>query len=143
MIFVPLSSIATAGIEKEQTGSASVAVQHDAQFWGLCWSAAIATCLSVRERIHSARIVELASWSNQNLVERFHDLSIGLAGRGADFFTAKMQALAVMDNIVRREAYMMSFNDCFLLLGVCLLVAGLAIFGCKKVDISASSAPSH
>lgn len=143
LIFVPLTSIATFGIEKEQTGSASALFNMIRNFGGSLGTSTLATLLSVGERIHSSRIIEFVSWSNLNLVQHFQELSVGLAAQGSDSFTAHVQALALVDSTVRREAYVMAFNDCFLLMAVFLLVTGLAVFGCKKIDISQPSAVSH
>jgi DHA2 family multidrug resistance protein len=54
-------------------------------------------------------------------------------GRGIDLETAKQQAIATLDNIVRREAFVMAFNDCFYFIGLALLLSGLAIIFFKKV----------
>lgn len=47
--------------------------------------------------------------------------------------TAQNQAIKAIDNIGRREAFVMVFNDCFYFIGLALLLSGLAIFFFKKV----------
>ena len=36
---------------------------------------------------------------------------------------------------MRRESYLMSFSECFLMLGWVMLVAGLAVFFLKRVHV--------
>jgi len=47
--------------------------------------------------------------------------------------TAHNQAIATLANIVRREAYVMAFNDCFYFIGMALLLSGIAILFLQKV----------
>ena len=41
---------------------------------------------------------------------------------------AHMQALAELSNLVRREAYVMAYSDCFFVLGIALLLCTLLLF---------------
>lgn len=50
-----------------------------------------------------------------------------------DLETAQNQAIAAIDKIVRREAFVMAFNDCFYFIGIALLLSGIAILFIKKV----------
>jgi DHA2 family multidrug resistance protein len=52
--------------------------------------------------------------------------------RGYDLTTATQQAYAQIKNIVRREAYVMAFDDAFLVVGVSLLVATTLVWFCRK-----------
>ncbi|WP_375506611.1 hypothetical protein [uncultured Nostoc sp.] len=51
------------------------------------------------------------------------------------------QAVEQIANIVRREAYIMAYNDCFYVIGFALLLTGLALLFCKKVK--ATNAAAH
>ncbi len=59
--------------------------------------------------------------------------------RGADLSTAQNQAIASISNIVRREAFVMAFNDCFYFIGIALLLSGIAILFFKKVKASGNA----
>ncbi|MCC5665580.1 hypothetical protein LC653_17035 [Nostoc sp. CHAB 5784] len=48
-------------------------------------------------------------------------------------------AYASISNIVRREAFVMAFNDCFYLIGIALLLSGLAVLFFKKVKATGSA----
>jgi MFS transporter, DHA2 family, multidrug resistance protein len=41
---------------------------------------------------------------------------------------ARTQAIAEIADMVRTEAYVMSYSDCFFIMGVALIVAALALF---------------
>ncbi len=50
------------------------------------------------------------------------------AVQGAAPDAAHRQALTQLQTIVRREAYVMAYSDCFFLIGIALLVSVLALF---------------
>lgn len=75
--------------------------------------------------------------------ERLNQMTQYFVSRGADLSVAKDQAIKVIDNIVRREAYVMAFNDCFYFVGIALLLSGIAILGFKKVKAGAGSGGAH
>jgi DHA2 family multidrug resistance protein len=56
--------------------------------------------------------------------------------------TAHNQAIAQIANIVRREANVQSFNDCFLFMGFTLFAAALLVLLLKKVKPT-SGVASH
>ena len=62
--------------------------------------------------------------------------------RGSNPVTAHDQAIALIDNIVRREAFVMAFNDGFYFVGIALLLSGLTLLFCKKVK-PGSGAAAH
>jgi DHA2 family multidrug resistance protein len=72
--------------------------------------------------------------------QRLDDLTQVLIGRGIDPTTAQNQALATIDNLVRREAYIMAYNDCFYFIGCALLLSGIAVIFFKKAKPSGGAA---
>ena len=56
--------------------------------------------------------------------ERLIEATNRLVGSGADPWTAGWQSIQVLDRIVRREAFVMAFNDCFYLIVLALLLSG-------------------
>ncbi|KJH71822.1 DHA2 family efflux MFS transporter permease subunit [Aliterella atlantica] len=132
MIFVPLTTIATAGIEKEQAGSASGLFNMMRNLGGSMGIAALATLLTRREQFHSNRLGDSISLYDFNTQQRIDQLTQYFVSRGADMNTAHDRAIASLGNIVRREAYVMAFNDCFYFIGIALLLSGVAIIFFKK-----------
>ena len=139
LIMVPLSTIATAGMEKHEAGSASGLFNMMRNMGGSMGIAALATLVTQREQFHSNRLGESVSLYNPATQERLNQMTQYFVSRGADLSVAKDQAIKVIDNIVRREAYVMAFNDCFYFVGIALLLSGIAILGFKKVKAGAGA----
>lgn len=133
LIMVPLSSIATANIEAEQAGSASGLFNMMRNLGGSLGIAALATLLTRREQFHSNRLGEAISLYDPQTQQRIEQLTQYFVSRGADLSTAGQQAIASLENIVRREAFVMAFNDCFYFIGMTLLLSGIAVLFFKKV----------
>ncbi|MBW4694350.1 MAG: multidrug efflux MFS transporter [Lyngbya sp. HA4199-MV5] len=133
LIMVPLSSVATAGLPKEQAGSASGLFNMMRNLGGSLGIAAIATLLTQREHFHSNRLGEVVSLYSPATQDRMNQMTQYFISKGADLATAQNQALEAIDNTVRREAYVMAYNDCFYFIACALLLSGLAIIFLKKV----------
>ena len=143
LIMVPLSTIATAGMEKHEAGSASGLFNMMRNMGGSMGIAALATLVTQREQFHSNRLGESVSLYNPATQERINQMTQYFVSRGADLSVAKDQAIKVIDNLVRREAYVMAFNDCFYFVGIALLLSGIAILGFKKVKAGAGAGGAH
>lgn len=140
LIMVPLSTVATAGLAPNQAGSASGLFNMMRNLGGSIGIAAIATLLTQRQQFHSNRLGENISSFNPATQERLNQLTQYFVSRGSDLASAQNQALAAIDNVVRREAYIQAFNDCFYFIGFALLVSGIAVLFFKKVKASGVSA---
>lgn len=140
LIFVPLTSIATANIEKEQAGSASGLFNMMRNLGGSIGIAVLATLVTRREQFHSNRLGEAISLYNPETQQRIEQLTQFFVSRGADLSTAQQQAIASLGNIVRREAYVMAFNDCFYFIAWALLLSGIAILFFRKVKATGGAA---
>ncbi len=142
MIMVPLSTIATANLPPAQAGSASGLFNMMRNLGGSLGIAVLATLLTNREQFHSNRLGEAVSVYSPATQQRINEMTQFFVDRGADLATAQQQALEAINNLVRREAYIMAFNDCFFFVACALLLSGLAIIFLKKVK-STGGAPSH
>ncbi|MBW4684934.1 MAG: DHA2 family efflux MFS transporter permease subunit [Komarekiella atlantica HA4396-MV6] len=133
LIMVPLTSIATAGLKPQEAGSASGLFNMMRNMGGSIGIASLATLLTNREQFHSNRLGEAVSLFNPETQQRIDQMTQYFVSRGADLSTAQNQAIASISNIVRREAFVMAFNDCFYFIGIALLLSGIAILFFKKV----------
>ena len=132
LIMVPLSSIATAGIPPASAGSASGLFNMMRNLGGSFGIAVLATLLKNREQLHSNQIGEYISAYDPATQQRLAQLAQNFMNQGIDFTTAQNQAIATLDNVVRREAFVMAFNDCFYFIGVALLLSGFATLFFKR-----------
>ncbi|WP_341527521.1 DHA2 family efflux MFS transporter permease subunit [Nostoc sp. UHCC 0302] len=133
LIMVPLTSIATAGLKPQEAGSASGLFNMMRNMGGSIGIASLATLLTNREQFHSNRLGDAVSLYSPATQQRLNELTQYFVSRGADLVTAQNQAIASISNVVRREAYVMAFNDCFYFIGIALLLSGIAIIFLKKV----------
>ena len=140
LMIVPLTSIATGGIEPEQAGSASGLFNMMRNMGGSLGIAVLSTLLTRQQQFHSNRIGESVSLFDPETQQRIEQLTQGFISKGIDPTTAHNQAIASIDNIVRREAYVMAFNDSFYFVGIALLASGLTLLFCKKVKPRAGAA---
>jgi len=139
LIMVPLSSIATGGLSPKEAGSASGLFNMMRNMGGSIGIASLATLLTNREQFHSNRLGDGISLYNPETQQRIDQMTQYFISRGADLSTAQNQAIASISNIVRREAFVMAFNDCFYFIGIVLLLSGIAILFFKKVKPSGSA----
>ncbi len=140
LMILPLTSIATANIEKEQAGSASGLFNMMRNLGGSVGIAALSTLLTRREQFHSNRIGEAVSLYSPATQQRLDQLTQFFTSRGSDPTTAYEQALKAIANIVRTESYVMAYNDCFYFIGIALLLCGLAIIFTKKPKAGGAAA---
>ena len=132
LIIVPLSSIATAGITPAMAGSASGLFNMMRNLGGSIGIAVLATLLTTREKFHSNRLGEGISVFDPQTQQRIDQLTEAFISQGIDPTTAHNQTLATIDNLVRREASIMAYNDCFYFIGCALLLSGIAILFFQK-----------
>lgn len=140
LMIVPLTSIATGNIEREQAGSASGLFNMMRNLGGSIGIAILSTVLTRREQFHSNRIGEAVSVFDPETQQRIEQLTQAFISKGVDPTTAHNQAIATIDAIVRREAFVMAFNDGFYFVGIALLISGLTLLFCKKVKPGAGAA---
>lgn len=142
LVIVPLSSIATADIEKEQAGSASSLFNMMRNLGGSIGIAALATLLTQREQFHSNRLGDAVSMYSQQTQQRIEQMTQFFMAQGSVTEVAQNQAIASIGNLVRREAYVMAYNDCFYFIACTLLISGFAVFFMKKAK-SAGGGGGH
>ena len=102
--------------------------------------AALSTLLTRREQFHSNRIGEAISLYSPQTQQRIQELTQFFTSRGSPTSVAHEQAIGQIANTVRREAYIMAYNDCFYFIGLALLLTGLALLFCKKVKAGSAGA---
>jgi DHA2 family multidrug resistance protein len=140
LMIVPLTSITTGAIEKEQAGSASGLFNMMRNLGGSVGIAMLSTLITWREQFHSERLGEHVSLYSLETQQRIDQLTQSFLSKGADIVTAHNQAIAAIDNTVRREAYVMAYNDGFYFVGIALLVSAIALLFTKKVKAGAGAA---
>jgi len=132
LVIVPITTLATGQIEPAQTGSASALFNMFRNLGGSIGIALLATQLDLREKLHSARLGESVTVFSQATAERLATLTHQFMARGAETVTAANQALGTVAGVMRREASVMAYGDCFYLLGALLLAMVLFVWFCRS-----------
>ena len=122
-IFPPLSAAASAGLAPAKIPNSSSIFNMMRNLGGSVGIAVLATFTTTREHFHFATISDRITQNGPLLQERLAGMAqhFGVAAQGVD--TAQMQAVASVANMVRRNAYVMAYSDCFFVIGVALLLS--------------------
>jgi DHA2 family multidrug resistance protein len=138
-IMLTLSNFAMQGIAPKDMPSASSLFNMTRNLGGSIGIALLATALSQREHFHSARIGESVSMLSDATQQRIDALTAQFTTSGFDPATAGDKAIGLIDSIVRRESYVMAYNDGFFLVGV-ILIGCIALLWFADRVISPSGA---
>lgn len=136
LIMVPLSAVTTSDMAKgRESGAASALFNMMRNIGGSIGIAGLATLLSVRERFHSERIGESVTVYSVAVHERMQQSAAYFLSQGSDSYSANMRAIGAIGGAVRRQAFLLAYGDCFLVLGCVLLASATALFFMKKTKI--------
>jgi len=136
LVILTLSNFATNGIDMANLSSASSLFNMMRNLGGAIGTALLATLLTVRQQFHWSRIGESVSVFSVATQERLTQLTARFAGVHGDSSTASMQAVNVVNQLARREAYVMAYNDCFFLMGIALLLSIIGVWMADRVIAS-------
>ncbi len=125
MIMLTLANFATAKMELHNMPSVSSLFTMSRILGGAVGMAIIATLLTLREKFHSVRLGESVTSFSTGVQSRIDQLSFTYMREVGDPAGATSQAYASIANIVRRESFVMAYNDCFFVLSI-LLAASVA-----------------
>ena len=132
-VMLTLSNFAMQGIAPKDMPSASSLFNMTRNLGGSVGIAMLATSLTNREHFHSARIGESVSTYAPATQERLDQMTQAFMASGIDPATAANQALAALDRIVRRESYVMAYNDGFWIVGLILISCIAVVWLADKV----------
>ncbi|MFI5176723.1 MAG: EmrB/QacA family drug resistance transporter, partial [Terriglobia bacterium] len=94
--------------------------------------ATVATVLSRRQQVHSARLNEQMSALNPNFQSRIQGIQQFMTGSGSDAGSAQQHSLGLLNGLLQRHATMKAFVDDFWLLGVLMLAMLPLLFFMRK-----------
>ncbi len=144
LVFAPLSVVATAGIERENAGSASALFNMMRNLGGAVGIASLQTFLTKREQFHSNILSNSVSLFEEATRTRIAKLTAYFMNHGvSDQATAAHKAVVAIAASVRKQANVMAFSDAFFLLGAGLVVALLATLLLKKPSGPMSGGDAH
>ena len=137
MVFIPLTTISLSSTPKEEMGNATSVFNLVRNLGGSVGVAFAATMLSRGAQIHQAHLSEhITSFDlgYQNAVNGSAQL---LSQQGMDPVTAQQGGVGAIYNELLKQAYMLSFNDVFLILTVMMICMLPLILFMRHVDHNA------
>lgn len=143
LLMVPLSTITTGLILRSEAGSAAGLFNMLRNLGGSVGIAILATVFSIREKFHSAKLVEGITIYSLETQHRLAALQGKFMGDGLDKVLAMKKATLVIDATLREQASVMAFNDCFMSVGVALSLSSILILLCQKVAPAAGPSEAH
>jgi MFS transporter, DHA2 family, multidrug resistance protein len=141
IVMTPISAIAMVGITPAEAGAASGLFNMTRNLGGAIGTAAIETFFTKREQFHSAIITPEVSLLEPATRSRLAELQQYFMSHGfPDPAGALHRAVIAVGDIIREQATIMGYADCFALLGVVLIVTILPIALLKKGAVSGGAA---
>jgi DHA2 family multidrug resistance protein len=122
MMFLPLTLASMSPLPKKDMSAASGFLNLTRQLGGSVGIALLTTFLDTRMIFHRQVLVEKLSPTDPSVQERLQLFTGALMSKGADAVTAGHQALALLEGMVRKQAAVISFADCFWVVGIAFIL---------------------
>ena len=133
LIFVALSTAALATIPRPDVTAATGLYNVSRQVFGSVGIAVAATQLTAGVTTYHAILAERAGQANATAIGWLSQTTAAMMARtGADFATARMQALKLLDLMVTRQATVLSYNRVFVLVSMLFIFALPLVFLLKR-----------
>jgi DHA2 family multidrug resistance protein len=129
---IPLASLATMTLPPADAADGSAVFNITRNVGGSVGTALLDTVVTRREQFHDFRIGDSVNQFSLAVRDRINLLTQQFQDSGFDPIDAMNKAYAQIKTIVRRDAYVMAFNDAFLIVGIALLVAAGLVWFCQK-----------
>jgi MFS transporter, DHA2 family, multidrug resistance protein len=140
LIFVPLTALATGQIPSSQAGSASSLFNMLRNLGGSIGIAVLSTMVTRREQLHSVRVGEKVTVFDPATAERLDQLTSSFVARGHDGIRAGQEAISALASLVRREAFVMAYNDAFLIVALIMALSAVVVWCCAPAKGAAEGA---
>jgi DHA2 family multidrug resistance protein len=139
---VPVTGLAVATLAPKDAANGSAIFNIFRNIGGSFGIAILSTVVTRREQFHDMRIGESITTYAPQTQARIAMVQQSLIDKGFDAVTALKQTYAVIKSIMTKDAFVMAFNDAFLVVAVGLLIAAAAIWACKTPE-AAREVPSE
>lgn len=122
MLFIPITALSLGTLKGREIGDGAAFTGMMRQLGGSFGVAVIITYMSRKNMVHRSDIVSHLDKYSPAVQGQITATQNGLIANGENVFTAKQQALALMDLSVTKQAAVLSYMDVFLFVGVLFLV---------------------
>ena len=140
---VPITGLAVASLSKADAASGSAIFNIFRNIGGSFGIAVLSTLVTRREQFHDFRIGENVTNYSLATQARVSELQQNFIHNGFDPVMATRQAYSVIKSIITREAFVMAFNDAFLVVTLALIFCAVAIWVCKVPRAATGQGPAE
>ena len=125
-VIVPLSALATSSLPRTLQGQASAIFNVMRNLGGSLGISLLSTFTDLREHYHFSIIAAHVSINGLLTEQRLAALEHGLLAHAGPAM-AEIDAIEMLRDLVRRQAFVMAYADCFFVMGVGMAVSLLAL----------------
>ena len=140
LMLTPLSAISLGSVAPQDAAAASGISNMMRNLGGAIGTAMLATIVTKREQFHSNIIGQSVDLGRDVVRDRIATMTDYFMAHGmTDPAAARHQAIVALGNAVKQQALVLGFSDTFAVIGIVLVLAGIAILLTGKPKGSAAS----
>jgi DHA2 family multidrug resistance protein len=144
LTLAPLSAISLGSVAPQDAAAASGISNMMRNLGGAIGTALLSTIVTKREQFHSNIIGQSVHLGREEVRARIAQMTDFFLAHGvSDPATAYRQAIIALGNIVKQQALVMGFSDAFAVVGVVLVISGIAILLTGKPKGGAAAGGGH
>ncbi len=132
LLFAPINNVAFGALKPQDAQQASGLINLSRQLGGSFGIAVLVAFLTRHIAYHRADLVTNLVPGNPVFDQRYQGLVGALLPHAGSIVEARKAAAAVMDGEVMRQAAMLAYNDCWMLILVCFACVAPAVFLLRK-----------
>jgi DHA2 family multidrug resistance protein len=133
LLLTPLSAISLGSVAPQDAAAASGISNMMRNLGGAIGTAVLSTIVTKREQFHSNIIGQAVDLGREEVRTRIASLTDYFMAHGVtDPAGARHQAIVALGKIVKRQALVMGFSDTFAVVGIVLVIAGIALLLTSK-----------
>jgi DHA2 family multidrug resistance protein len=128
LLLTPLSAISLGSVAPQDAPAASGISNMMRNLGGAIGTAMLSTIVTKREQFHSNIIGQAVDLGREEVRERIATMTDYFMAHGmTDPAGARHQAIIALGKTVKQQALVMGFSDTFAVIGIVLLLAGIAL----------------
>jgi MFS transporter, DHA2 family, multidrug resistance protein len=142
-LFIPINTVAFLGLPPEKSNNASALINMMRNLGGSFGIAIATTLLARRQQYHQNMLVEHVtpySSSYDATIQRMQQAFLSASANAAD---ALQKAQALLYATVQKQAAMLSYIDCFWVMGTLFMALVPLVFLMKRPSVGSAAPPAH
>ena len=122
LLFIPITALSLGTLKGREIGDGAAFTGMMRQLGGSFGVAVIITYMSRKNMTHRSDLVSKLDINSPAIQGKLAALQNGMVAKGADVFTAKQEAIKLMEYSVTKQAAVLSYMDVFMFVGILFLV---------------------